>query len=338
MSNTDKNRDKNPDTKESFMTQNDARGRILLIESGKDGIVAVDHEVRELERRADSLRRKADLEKVAIENMRASGILGSMKVFLGGAQAGLDVINSELESLIAKIHEKSAKVYRGIIDIDNIVDRYISGDRHCKMEEVVQISLGKVAMMASLYLKAVQNAQLKIEGALNAGVGMEAALMVGADMTLEDEKYNKQAADALQIVKINGTSLHSALREYSSHLDESPEWRVNVAIDTESILNVDVLTKPEYMDVYTPKKLEELKSQLLALHEAIKTVIEQVQASSKKLQEKKNAYVLAKKNKLCEHIFDDDDKEYHKKRAQRTWSGEHSEENNIESEDENASE
>lgn len=300
---------------EPVMTERTARGKILVIEGGKDGIVALDREVRELDRRADELRRKRASQKVAIENMKASGFLGTARVFLGGAQAGLEDTEEKLGVLTDQIREKSATVYRGIVSIDNIVDQFVLTDRQYRAAEIIQLSLQKANMMTGLYLKAVLNAQIKIEGALTDGAGAEAAQMVGTDIELATEKYNTEASQALKIVKLNSASFHAALREYASHLKESPGWHVSVAIDAESALNVDVLTMPEYMDVYTPKKLEEVKAQLLVLHEAIKTISGQIAASYKELQDLKKDYLLAKKKKLCDHLFDDHDREYHQELA-----------------------
>lgn len=315
----DINKEKSPGGKEPVMTEKIARGRILLIEGGKDGIVALDKVVRDLDGRVNNLREERSKKQVVIENMKASGFFGAAKAFLGGAMAGLQEIEAELEPLIQQIQTKSAKTYRGIVEVENIVDRFMNDDKQYKIAEVMQQALQKVRMMASLCRNAVHSAQVKVEGALTAGSGEEAAQMIGTDIELYTEKYNKVASQALQAIKTNAESLHKALREYSSHAKEAPGWKVDVAIDAESVLSVDLLTNPHYLDVYTPKKLEEIKVQLHMLNDALTAILEQVDASYKKLQEEKKAYILAKKNKLCDHLFTEKDKDYHKKRAQGTW-------------------
>lgn len=315
----DKNQEKTRRDKQPIMTEKVARAKILSIEGGKDGIVALDREVRDLDREASRLMRKRNEQRVAIENMKSSGFFGTAKVFLGGAQAGLEATEAALSPLIEQIHQKSPKVYRGITDVENIVDRFMDTDRHYKMADVVQVALQKVNMMAKLYSKAIHNAQIKIEGALNAGTGEEASQMIGTDITLYTEQYNQAASQALVVVKMNATSLHKALQEYASDVESDPNWKVSVAIDEKSAISVDLLTKPHYLDVYTPKTLEDIKAQLHLLNQAVETIIEQVHASNTELQNLKKAYFLAKKKKLCDHIFDEKDKAFHEERAKSTW-------------------
>ncbi|MEK7122337.1 MAG: hypothetical protein AAB855_00615, partial [Patescibacteria group bacterium] len=42
----------------------------------------------------------------------------------------------------------------------------------------------------------------------------------------------------------------------------------------------------------------------------------------KELQDQKEAYLLAKKKKLCDHLFTKEDRDYHKEWARASWSGE----------------
>ncbi|MEK7123194.1 MAG: hypothetical protein AAB855_05070, partial [Patescibacteria group bacterium] len=156
-------------SQDPIVTERTARGKILGIEGGKDGIVALDRDVRDLDKRIGALRRKHASQLVAIENMKASSFLGTAKVFFGGAQAGLEATENELKILTDKIRERSAKVYSGIISVDNTVDQFVRGDRQYKAAEVMQLSLQKAKLMAGMYQKAVQNAQVRVEGALNAG-------------------------------------------------------------------------------------------------------------------------------------------------------------------------
>lgn len=316
------------DPKKNVMGEREAIRALSVIQKGgtEEGILQLDSEVRVLDARAKKLRGKRDALAVEIENKKAAGIFGRAHVFFGGSQTELTKVEEELAQLQSEMAEKSKKVFRGITTMQNIVHEIVSGKVEYRQVEVIEGCLSRAASNLKAYLDAIIGAQDKVEGALNAGAGEEAAQMVGTGIAIPVEMYNKAADEAIEAVKVEAKNVHRVLNEYASNMDAATVWKVRVAIDRESALNVDVLSRPEYLDMYTPKKLEELQAQLAGLREAVAVLRKQIKKSQKDLTNQKNSYQLTEMKRLCKgrdlHLFNEDEYQYHKVRAQGNWSGE----------------